>query len=85
MVRCKFILDSFHNNYGTATVLIFASGILWLDVKCYVYLFFTTGKIKISCKMYSIYFFTSCIFSTDVKALLIGSICTSETNQNHTP
>jgi hypothetical protein len=27
--------------------------------------------------MYSIYFFTSCIFSADVKALLIGDICTS--------
>jgi hypothetical protein len=76
MVRCKLILDSFHNNYGTATVLIFASGILWLDVKCYVYLFFTTGKIEISCKTYSIYFFTSCIFSAYVKALLIGDICT---------
>jgi hypothetical protein len=58
-------------------VLIFASGILWLDVKCYVYLFFTTRKIEISCKMYSIFFFTSCIFSTDVKALLISYICTS--------
>jgi hypothetical protein len=78
MVSCKFILDSFHSNYGTATVLIFASEILWLDVKCYVYLFFTTGKIEISCKMYSIYFFTSSIFSADVKALLIGDICTSE-------
>jgi hypothetical protein len=77
MVRCKIILDSFHNNYGTATVLIFASEILWLDVKCYVYLFFTTGKIEISCKTYSIYFFTSSIFSADVKALLIGDICTS--------
>ena len=77
MVRCKLILDSFHNNYGTATVLIFTSGVLWLDVKCYVYLFFTTEKIEISCKMYSIYVFTSCIFSTDVKALLISYICTS--------
>jgi hypothetical protein len=77
MVSCKFILDSFHSNYGTATVLIFASGILWLDVKCYVYLFFTTGKIEISCKTYSIFFFTSCIFSTDVKGLLISYICTS--------
>jgi hypothetical protein len=77
MVSCKFILDSFHSNYGTATVLIFASEILWLDVKCYVYLFFTTGKIEISCKTYSIFFFTSCIFSTDVKVLLISYICTS--------
>jgi hypothetical protein len=77
MVSCKCILDSFHSNYGTATVFFFASGILWLDVKCYVNLFFTTGKIEISCKMYSIYFFTSSIFSADVKALLISDICTS--------
>jgi hypothetical protein len=51
MVRCKFILDNFPNNYRTATVFCFATGILWPVVKCYVYLFFTTRKIETSSKM----------------------------------
>jgi hypothetical protein len=53
-------------------------GILWSDVKCCVYIFFTTGKIEPSSKKYSILLFTSGIFFTDVKPLLLRKICTSD-------
>ena len=53
-------------------------GLLFSDVKCYVYVFFTTCKIETSCKRYFIILFTSGIFSTVVKGLLISHICTSD-------
>jgi hypothetical protein len=81
MVRCKLILDNFPNIYRIATVFCFATGILWPNVKCYVYLFFTSRKIETRCKTYSIFFFTSGIFSTDVKPLLLSHICTSGIKQ----
>jgi uncharacterized membrane protein len=52
--------------------------ILWSDVKCCVYVFFTSSKIENICKTNFIFLFTTGIFSTDVKPLLISNICTSD-------
>jgi hypothetical protein len=78
MVRCDIILDRFHHNYKIATAFTFISVNIMADVKSCVYIFFTTGNIETRCKTYSIFPFTSDIFSTDVKSLLIGQICSSD-------
>jgi hypothetical protein len=53
-------------------------GLLWPDVKAYVFVFFNSGKIEISCKRYFIFLFASGIVSTELKGLLISDICTSD-------
>jgi hypothetical protein len=77
VARCNSILEYFHHNYRIATAFSFASEDIMPVVKGCVYLFFTTGKIKIRCKTYFIFLFTSSIYSTDVKSLLKNHICTS--------
>jgi hypothetical protein len=52
-------------------------GLVYSGVKGYVDVLFTTYKIETSCKKYFIILFTSGIFSTVVKGLLISHICTS--------
>jgi hypothetical protein len=45
MVRCNIILDKCHHNYMIATAFTFTSVNIMDDVRRYVYVFFTTGKI----------------------------------------